>query len=785
MNRDWDSLLIHDGLKKAITQGLGFQVMTPVQSAVIPILLKNKDVCVEAATGSGKTLAFLIPLIQYIIKQNQDNDQDNQEDDDEECKIGHRVFAIIVSPTRELAGQTYSVLKSIVTHDDMKKCFKIPIQLFVGGSSLNDDENRFHDFGGNIVVSTPGRLSDLLTKSRRIQSCVRNNLHFLILDEADSLLEFGFERQVSEILKQIPKLRRTGLFSATQTKQLEQLIRAGLRDPVRIEIKEKKRLEIKRETVECSLVTSPTSLVEKKSKTSPEKTRKCSTFEPPVENKIETSIKKNKRSKNRTEDEDEETRCDPSCLTGLVRPTILSLTDGPAQQQAMCASVNTSLQMSSSISNYFMTLPSYADKLTCLLKIISGSLLDSIESSGRIIVFFSSCAQVDYFEIVLRHFMTCAPYFMSCSNPSTSEPIPTQDISPDVATMRLKKGSKQKEKNKKRIDSKSDISLADLSDTKKEKNVPLLFKLHRKLNRKRKSIFARFSNCSGQAILLCTDLASRGIDVKNVKLVIHFDLPNNVPDFIHRSGRSGHQVGIEGNSLLMCLPNETCFVNVCLRKGIVFQQIMQPQDTYTTSPLTLGQTLDDNPTNNTSGLQQEMGDDVKQVIVWMKEEARKSATFYSLGMQAFVSFVRSYSSKNILSSSLFEQLDVMSLVHSFGLIRFPVMPEFRKKWKDYVQEMKKSCFYKSRDDETATKHQKDLKCQDKHEKQKEGRNLYRTQQKERREKVRSQIKASAGKRKKDVMDEIELEELNEDARLLKKLKRRKISEAAFDRHFGI
>ncbi|XP_060817298.1 probable ATP-dependent RNA helicase DDX55 homolog isoform X3 [Bombus pascuorum] len=213
-------LPLSDSVLKTIEK-LNFPYMTPVQAASIPLLLKGKDVAAEAVTGSGKTIAFLVPLLEILQKRNEKW---------KPIEIG----AIIISPTRELAIQINEVLQKFLDHiPDLKQV------LLVGGTTIAEDADRLKA-GANIIVATPGRLEDMLSNCKSINlTAYVKSLEVLILDEADRLLDLGFSATLDTILSYLPRLRRTGLFSATQTKELQQLIRAGLRNPALITVKEK------------------------------------------------------------------------------------------------------------------------------------------------------------------------------------------------------------------------------------------------------------------------------------------------------------------------------------------------------------------------------------------------------------------------------------------------------------------------------------------------------------------------------------------------------------------
>eukprot|EP01051_Picozoa_sp_SAG22_P003083 SAG22_NODE_145_length_17656_cov_33.457367_12_plen_566_part_00 len=230
----------------ALTEDFGFAAMTPVQAATIPLLLTHKDVAVEARTGSGKTLAFLVPVLEVLMRR-------------ETPLQPQQVGAIVMTPTRELAGQVFSVCAALVAAVRKAKAAEAAagggsgggggggdesaadsssglrcLQL-VGGTSVTDDETAFLQNGGNIVVGTPGRIEDT---QKRVRAFDTRKLEVLILDEADRMLDMGFERAVSQILGKLPKQRRTGLFSATQTQAVADLVRAGLRNAVKVRVKD-------------------------------------------------------------------------------------------------------------------------------------------------------------------------------------------------------------------------------------------------------------------------------------------------------------------------------------------------------------------------------------------------------------------------------------------------------------------------------------------------------------------------------------------------------------------
>ncbi|GAY40498.1 hypothetical protein CUMW_052370 [Citrus unshiu] len=188
----------------------GFEFCTPVQAATIPLLCSYKDVAVDAATGSGKTLAFVVPLVEILRRASS-------------ARKPHQIMGMIISPTRELSSQIYHVAQPFIsTLPDVKS------MLLVGGVVVKADVKKIEEEGANLLIGTPGRLYDIM---ERMDVLDFRNLEILVLDEADRLLDMGFQKQISYVISRLPKLRRTGLFSATQTEAVEELSKAGLRNP--------------------------------------------------------------------------------------------------------------------------------------------------------------------------------------------------------------------------------------------------------------------------------------------------------------------------------------------------------------------------------------------------------------------------------------------------------------------------------------------------------------------------------------------------------------------------
>ncbi|XP_074273447.1 ATP-dependent RNA helicase HAS1-like isoform X2 [Silene latifolia] len=342
---------------------MGFTTMTQIQARTMPPLFEGKDVIGAARTGSGKTLAFLVPAVE-LLHNSRFTPQDG-------------VGVIVICPTRELAVQTHEVAKALMKDHSQN------LALLTSSSGRSKEEENLRN-GVNVIVATPGRLLDHLQHTKGF---LFKNLKFLVLDEADRILESNFEEEMNKIMKILPKKRQTALFSATQTKKVEDLARVSFRStPIYIDVDE-----------------------------------------------------------GRTKATNE----------GLV--------------QGYCVVPS---------SQRFVFLYAFLKK----------------NSSKKIMVFFSSCNSVKFHSELLRFIK-----------------IDCFDIY-------------SKHKSSKRESTMSDFRKAE------------------------------------KGILLCTDVAERGLDIPDVDWVIQFDPPHDPEAYIHRVGRTARGEGAKGNALLFLTPEELLFL---------------------------------------------------------------------------------------------------------------------------------------------------------------------------------------------------------------------------------
>uniref|UniRef100_F6GTH7 ATP-dependent RNA helicase n=2 Tax=Vitis vinifera TaxID=29760 RepID=F6GTH7_VITVI len=358
----FSALGLSEPTMKAIND-MGFGNMTQIQARAIPPLLLGKDVLGAARTGSGKTLAFLIPAVELLYHIS--------------FMPRNGTGVVVICPTRELAIQTHAVAK------DLLKYHTQTLGLVIGGSARRGEAERLAK-GANLLVATPGRLLDHLQNTKGF---IYKNLKCLIIDEADRILEANFEEEMKQIIKLLPKERQTALFSATQTKKVEDLAR----------------------------------------------------------------------------------------LSFQTTPVYIDVDDGRTKV------TNEGLQQG------YCVVPS-AKRFVLLYSFLKRNL------SKKVMVFFSSCNSVKYHSELLRYIQ---------------------------------------------------VDCLDIHGKQKQQ--------------KRTSTFFDFCKAE-KGILLCTDVAARGLDIPDVDWIVQYDPPDEPKEYIHRVGRTARGEGKKGNALLFLIPEELQFL---------------------------------------------------------------------------------------------------------------------------------------------------------------------------------------------------------------------------------
>jgi ATP-dependent RNA helicase RhlE len=214
MAESFSKLSLAEPLARAVA-AMGYESMTPIQAQAIPVVLQGRDVMGAAQTGTGKTAAFALPLLQRLLKH----------ENASTSPARHPVRALVLLPTRELADQVAQQVKLYAQHTNLRSA------VVFGGMDMKPQTLELKK-GVEVLVATPGRLLDHI----EAKNAVLNQVEYVVLDEADRMLDIGFLPDLQRILSYLPKQRTTLLFSATFSPEIKRLANSYLQDPVTIEV---------------------------------------------------------------------------------------------------------------------------------------------------------------------------------------------------------------------------------------------------------------------------------------------------------------------------------------------------------------------------------------------------------------------------------------------------------------------------------------------------------------------------------------------------------------------
>jgi ATP-dependent RNA helicase RhlE len=210
----FSQLSLAEPLARAVAD-MGYESMTPIQAQAIPVVLEGRDVMGAAQTGTGKTAAFSLPLLQRLLKH----------ENASTSPARHPVRALVLLPTRELADQVAQQVKLYAKHTNLRSA------VVFGGMDMKPQTLELKR-GVEVLVATPGRLLDHI----EAKNAVLNQVEYVVLDEADRMLDIGFLPDLQRILSYLPKQRTTLLFSATFSPEIRRLANSYLQNPVTIEV---------------------------------------------------------------------------------------------------------------------------------------------------------------------------------------------------------------------------------------------------------------------------------------------------------------------------------------------------------------------------------------------------------------------------------------------------------------------------------------------------------------------------------------------------------------------
>ncbi|KAM3966675.1 ATP-dependent DNA helicase DDX31 [Aphomia sociella] len=630
--KTFTDLDIHPHSVANLQQNLSLKELMTVQQNAVPIILQGRDVLIRSQTGSGKTLAYALPIVEGLQAI---RPKINRHDG---------IMVIVVVPTRELAVQTYELFVKLV-----KPFTWVVPGLLSGGQKRKAEKARLRK-GLSILVGTPGRINDHLRHTKSLNFAKTG---CLVLDEADRLLDMGYEKDVAAIVKAIEdhkkaatydpmalikqnikkdilddnneqdkeeekseesneikhhltkvflsKQRQTILLSATLTKAVENLAGITLVDPVFVDTSEG------RAVVADSLkpnhddsTSEQVNLTDTKKKKNEFKMMKISTpadevdSDVPVDNTEtkrglksfsginhpdlftndnETKTDKSKISKappNIKDDDDsdsdyeyfkvqKELAAKSKAVESKEEKEEITPEKGNIFEEAVkTAIVEDELILPSTVNQMFLIVPMKLRLVTLCSLIVEHCVLN--KKGGKMIVFMATLEMVDYHSELIETVL--------CGN--------------NVKVK--KKGSTKKSKAKKRkVDDDSDEEKSSSSDSEFEIDyeepvegglVPIeleMFSLHGSMPHERRiEVFKQF-RVARNGVLICTDVAARGLDVPRVDLVLQYCAPASATDYVHRVGRTGRATQV-GAAVMFLLPSEAQFVRHLEQKRIRLRQ---------------------------------------------------------------------------------------------------------------------------------------------------------------------------------------------------------------------
>jgi superfamily II DNA/RNA helicase len=210
----FDSLALDPKLLRAVAES-GYESMTPIQAKAIPLVLAGRDMMGAAQTGTGKTAAFALPLLQKMLRHETPS----------MSPARHPVRALVLTPTRELADQVAANVKNYAKYTQLRST------VVFGGIDMKPQTLQLKA-GVEVLIATPGRLLDHI----EAKNAVLNQVEYVVLDEADRMLDIGFLPDLQRILSYLPKARQTLLFSATFSPEIRRLAESYLQDPITVEV---------------------------------------------------------------------------------------------------------------------------------------------------------------------------------------------------------------------------------------------------------------------------------------------------------------------------------------------------------------------------------------------------------------------------------------------------------------------------------------------------------------------------------------------------------------------
>ncbi|KAJ3287523.1 ATP-dependent RNA helicase dbp7 [Rhizoclosmatium sp. JEL0117] len=598
-----------------LTLKMGVSVPTRIQQTTLAALVsesagrnpagRHTDCMVQAQTGSGKTLAYLLPIVHRLIQA----ERELAVDDRPLLNRTLGTLAIVLAPTRELAKQINTVLEQLLMYsrgtgpraaseskkdededdndDDeegekpaattsstpkISKHWIVP-GLVVGGDKKKSEKARLRK-GCTILVSTPGRLIDHL---KTTQSFELGNLRWLVLDEADRFLELGFEETLRELLSIIdakrkacenthkrlaapacwPTHKQILLTSATIKGNVQRLAETSLKNPLFIKAADdEEEAEKKTDGFDVAKKASKGKdfILKKDAKEGKDEEDEGDDFWEEQQKRIA------ERGDEVVDDYDEPDEDDEDAMD-VSKPS----NDDDTEEM---------FTVPEQLKQTYVLAPAKL-RLVSLVAVLRKIALK--EKPFKAILFTDTCDSVDFLHHVLAngHKGPSRDEAEGISTKPKPKETPPQPQPPPTPQQPPAQKGKQKPDPKKKPDEPEKPSLAPTpADTLPPEGLesPLfphtrIYKLHGNLSQKSRDVAYKGFKTSPSSVLICTDVAARGLDLPDIGHVVQYDMPSDVKDYVHRVGRTA-RVGREGEAVSLLLPSEAGYIELLGRRGV-------------------------------------------------------------------------------------------------------------------------------------------------------------------------------------------------------------------------
>ena len=612
------SLDLNKRLAEYLTKpdGMGMTSSTRVQSVVIPLLISQRsNILMKSQTGSGKTLAYLIPIIDDIMKNESD------------CKRSDGTQALIIAPTRELCTQIADVLNKIT-----KCCIWIVGGSMTGGENRKSEKARLRK-GISILVSTPGRLLDHL---RATESFNLKKLRWVVLDEADRLLDMGFEQTILESLSLIRGEKLPGLKGKDEDAFKRVTLKHKWNHQTSLNAKKCDSIDNLYYIMASATLTKavrqlalPVMGGEGFQLVDAEK-EAVIPMDASTNFEVLDSISGKDKSLNVVEFTGDEDIVDEDPMKKRAR----SILEKGEEMEAP-----------SQLAQYYMMV-------TCKWRLAAFLSFLKIHRNQKIIVFFLTCDSVDYHALLLRE--TEWPLKLD-------DAINDYDDQESMGSGEKRSRGSNNSKTLSRLSSKSNRSFLNPLEPKFTGMLGdqcHIFRLHGNVPQKTRAIVYKEFCAAESGVLLCTDVAARGLDLPKIDWILQYDPPCETTDYVHRIGRTARK-GLGGSALIFLLPSEAPYVQ------LLHSHSLRPQ------PLSL-QSMFQDVSKEIPGAQKFKNiEEMSAIILQRRIETVLLGNKYllSAARQTFRSFIRAYATHSADTKGIFK-VQLLHLGHvakSFGL----------------------------------------------------------------------------------------------------------------------